>query len=70
MSLNLPADEQGRIVPNTYIVLADAGSSFSDIKTSIEKQLGSGLTDEDWQLIDAQLKLVFSRDHAPATLSF
>ena len=55
MSLNLPLDERDHVLPNTYVLLADANTSFTDIKSDIEKQLGAGLTEDDWQLIDQQL---------------
>ncbi len=53
--INLPEDEAGHPLPNTYVLLASAESTNSDIKAEIEKQLGSGLTDEDWQLVEQQL---------------
>ncbi|MEJ2064854.1 MAG: hypothetical protein P8X74_16520, partial [Reinekea sp.] len=55
LSLNLPVDERHHVLPNSYILLADANSTFAEIKTEIEKQLGAGLTEDDWQLIDQQL---------------
>ena len=54
--INLPEDERGRPLPNTYVLLADADSTDEDIRTEIERQLGSGLTDEDWRLVEQQLE--------------
>ncbi len=53
--INLPVDERGHPLPNTYVLLASSESTYGDIKTEIEKQLGSGLTEEDWQLVEQQL---------------
>ncbi|WP_189613874.1 hypothetical protein, partial [Saccharospirillum salsuginis] len=54
-AINLPEDERGHPLPNTYVLLADADSTEADIRAEIEKQLGSGLTEEDWQLVEQQL---------------
>jgi len=54
--INLPEDEHGHPQPNTYVLLADADSTNEDIRTEIEHQLGSGLTEDDWALIGQQLE--------------
>ncbi|WP_189613638.1 hypothetical protein, partial [Saccharospirillum salsuginis] len=54
-AINLPEDERGHPLPNSYVLLADADSTEADIRAEIEKQLGSGLTEDDWQLVEQQL---------------
>jgi hypothetical protein len=36
-------------VPDTYVLLANAETSFAEIKTAVEQALGSGIMAEDWQ---------------------
>lgn len=54
-ALDLPKDEDGRLVPNTYVVLADKNTPFDQIRIEVEQQLGAGLDDADWELINDQL---------------
>ena len=54
-ALDLPTEEDGSLVPNTYVLLADSTQTTDQIRQEIEKQLGTGLDDDDWAVVNDQL---------------
>ena len=54
-ALNLPVDERGLVLPNSYVILAAPYTNTDDIKQTVYHQFGNALSEEDWQLVEDQL---------------
>ncbi len=59
-ALNLPVDEEGLALPNSYVILAASYTPAERIKQTIYQQFGNALNEDDWLLIEDQLALTSS----------